>query len=967
MPTSVISIICENEILVKSVAGNFPFPVVDKAASLFHYNIQTASPEALIVLDASVDSRFNDHVLVKGFPWVKLYAGISLEIDGVRIGSLSLMDHSPRPQFDDANIRTFADIACALNAFIVSNRRANLSMRTAIYQITNNIRKPISSIGLFSSKIGEYLSRSRLSHLPVFDGDAVEWESLIDCSRELKRSFLTLAQTIEDANLITKSSDPFNRESFADGLNSSRFCDAKRRFYCAKTCDILNVLTSIQSNVLEQRTTSLSNKAIQWDISKLHDLHTFLQQSPTKSHYLTYPDVIYSILISKLEFLSSSYEYVKVVVSYDADVTVTPYGMDTHSSQSNASKKGISPYPGAPPSILLEESERSPSGAASGIVPDNYNHTMHSDRSSVAPSRKNDDAAAPPSAQHSYDIASNGEAHLDYDDTVAMCAVDLDQRGGEGEGAERESHAKGRATDSAHSASGVLVVSVYYSTVRVDHERQSRRTATFLARQGTWGGQQRHQQQSAVQSSTSPSRAPPPGAAATALPTASCPSGEYSHAVRGAIGRARQAEVDATEDMAVSTSSSGLSYGPVSSSSSSGERNNDQIPIESPDFSGREASRYESMLSLASFLFPDLEAKRLLGEIGGVLCEGEAADVPFVQYVFPSHIIAGGAVADDHNNPTATSDVPSGTNQMSDFWLDGLSEEEVNEINCHRRSPVSQAAERVTSSEVKLEEGAVEGSTVSKELLSSKSPPLFSVADAQNPHSRESSPVDVTASESPARVMAEGSEEVKLNNIRSNSTRSDSTRSGGDGGHLNIHVALSSSDLDCSRDDLDVDRTCQGGSKVYPGHVESFFHNSRNNSINQHGRRSLVIHEINVDLLNENGTVTKVVSHDIAGRKKDSGDEAIIAGNVTDGNNADPPKSPLGKKNDELALKKASVREVMVTGSRSRTNLQSLSLSESGAATVAGDLDVENELESPVSKRPSSRGSRAGSVASQCG
>jgi len=68
--------------------------------------------------------------------------------------------------------------------------------------------------------------------------------------------------------------------------------------------------------------------------------------------------------------------------------------------------------------------------------------------------------------------------------------------------------------------------------------------------------------------------------------------------------------------------------------------------------------------------------------------------------------------------------------------------------------------------------------------------------------------------------------------------------------------------------------------------VESFFHNSRTNSINQHGRRSLVIHDIDVDVLNGHGhgTVSKenlMVSHDIHKREKESLSERDQGGGVS--------------------------------------------------------------------------------------
>jgi len=102
------------------------------------------------------------------------------------------------------------------------------------------------------------------------------------------------------------------------------------------------------------------------------------------------------------------------------------------------------------------------------------------------------------------------------------------------------------------------------------------------------------------------------------------------------------------------------------------------------------------------------------------------------------------------------------------------------ELASDRISPVPPTVQCVRR-EIKLEEGTLEESIVSEELLSTSSSTLCSLVDVLTSHPLGSSPVDMTVTESPCRVMVEGSEELKLN----------SSRSGGGGAILGGHPVQS--------------------------------------------------------------------------------------------------------------------------------------------------------------------------------
>lgn len=69
------------------------------------------APEVMVVRDTLLDSRFVDHPLVVGDPWVRFYAGAPLRVgNGTALGTLCLIDQKPRA-FGDEDCRRLAALA----------------------------------------------------------------------------------------------------------------------------------------------------------------------------------------------------------------------------------------------------------------------------------------------------------------------------------------------------------------------------------------------------------------------------------------------------------------------------------------------------------------------------------------------------------------------------------------------------------------------------------------------------------------------------------------------------------------------------------------------------------------------------------------------------------------------------------------------------------------------------------------
>lgn len=70
------------------------------------------TPDVLVVRNALDDERFRDNPLVSGAPHIRFYAGAPIRLpNGYTIGTLCIIDPSPRPDFGDDDIRLLRDLA----------------------------------------------------------------------------------------------------------------------------------------------------------------------------------------------------------------------------------------------------------------------------------------------------------------------------------------------------------------------------------------------------------------------------------------------------------------------------------------------------------------------------------------------------------------------------------------------------------------------------------------------------------------------------------------------------------------------------------------------------------------------------------------------------------------------------------------------------------------------------------------
>ena len=93
VPVAVVSLVAEERQWFKSIQG---LDVCETSRDVAFCNYTILSDQVFEVVDATIDPRFADNPLVIEEPHIRYYAGAPLIYDGIRLGSLCLIDFEAR-------------------------------------------------------------------------------------------------------------------------------------------------------------------------------------------------------------------------------------------------------------------------------------------------------------------------------------------------------------------------------------------------------------------------------------------------------------------------------------------------------------------------------------------------------------------------------------------------------------------------------------------------------------------------------------------------------------------------------------------------------------------------------------------------------------------------------------------------------------------------------------------------------
>ncbi|MEM8977347.1 MAG: GAF domain-containing protein [Pseudomonadota bacterium] len=154
-PMALLSVIDHRRQLPKSLFG-LDFADAPREVTICAYTILCQPTESLVVPDTLLDHRFSQSPFVVGYPHIRFYLGAPImSPDGFAIGSLCVMDHQPRMQIDEQQVRAIVMLAGRASKLIetVPSAQGAQELNEADLRIGLRIRQARLSAGLSQSEV----------------------------------------------------------------------------------------------------------------------------------------------------------------------------------------------------------------------------------------------------------------------------------------------------------------------------------------------------------------------------------------------------------------------------------------------------------------------------------------------------------------------------------------------------------------------------------------------------------------------------------------------------------------------------------------------------------------------------------------------------------------------------------------------------------------------------------------------
>lgn len=197
----------------------------------------------MVIPDALEDSRFRTNPLVLGFPYVRFYGGASIIIDGIKVGTLCLIDSEPRAGFTKEQQEILIDIADCIAGLMIDRRAAQLENRHDSIQMHQSIlsilQEPLHRMRDSASKIEMLLhSVSKMSDdstnkvvgakaeraeelVEVFQKDVTYFQKLLDTSLRSLTRVIVNPETHETMSLTGRWTPRRTQEAQANAHNNT--------------------------------------------------------------------------------------------------------------------------------------------------------------------------------------------------------------------------------------------------------------------------------------------------------------------------------------------------------------------------------------------------------------------------------------------------------------------------------------------------------------------------------------------------------------------------------------------------------------------------------------------------------------------------------------------------------------------------------------------------------------------------
>eukprot|EP01033_Poteriospumella_lacustris_P016288 gene16288-11646_t len=282
MPIVLISLIDADHQWFKSRFG-FAAQQTHRDYAFCAYTILEETPRVMVVPDAQLDARFKANPVVIGPPYVRFYGGASIIVQGQKVGTLCLIDSTPRFNFSADDEATLIDIADTIATMMEERRHMRMD------QYLNGVQMHQSLLTLLAQPLHELARAS-------------------DEARHHLQQAKVAAQTrglrCDEMAAVQRDADELQR------CTERVFLDVSLRF-------VTRAITLPASHELTPPQTNPSNALLPMHVNRLAITNFFAyNQTPLFTH----PDVL-SVLTAALVHAiaqSTAFATERVVVFYDA-------------------------------------------------------------------------------------------------------------------------------------------------------------------------------------------------------------------------------------------------------------------------------------------------------------------------------------------------------------------------------------------------------------------------------------------------------------------------------------------------------------------------------------------------------------------------------------------------------------------------------------------------------------------------
>lgn len=258
------------------------------------YAVLEDAPDVFIVPNALEDDRFRENPLVTGHPNIRFYAGTAIKVQGVKLGTLCIIDTNPRHDFGLEQQQILIDIAALVSNLIEERRSKALKVEQELARITMSvlysIKRPLDSLRVMQRDMEmQWKDLQQKKMLQVENGSA----SPVITSQESKlmaENVYALQEKLEVLQALLELSLTV----------TSRLLSIESRHDQPKLmmCNIRELMKDVE--IMVQRlypncTLNFGNQFTNTSTGSEHHAEDFL--------YYTHPDLICVLLISMLSLL----------------------------------------------------------------------------------------------------------------------------------------------------------------------------------------------------------------------------------------------------------------------------------------------------------------------------------------------------------------------------------------------------------------------------------------------------------------------------------------------------------------------------------------------------------------------------------------------------------------------------------------------------------------------------------------